>query len=56
MPIPTEMTVIMVFTIMVQASFLPLQANQFPETESTVVDQEEGLGWVLWKGIGKAPF
>lgn len=34
----------------IRASFLPLQGNQFPESESAVVGQEEGLGWVLWRG------
>lgn len=34
------------------ARFLPLRGNQFLERESTVVDQEDGLGWVLCGGGG----
>lgn len=53
MPIPTQMTVIMVFTIMVQPDrpvLLPLQGNQFPESKAQRWVKRKGWGGCCGRG------
>lgn len=58
MPMPTQMTVIMVFTIMAQPDGPVFCLCKAPVSRegSAAVGQEEGLGGIMEGGTGKAPF